>query len=128
MSVRPAIISIILAVGLACPSLAQEQAVPSVSPNTQQLQAAWSRLQQAFTPEQQANEARSTARLLASSGVRIGSLEMDVKNIASGRTVTRDDPSILQRPQAHEVTFVIDGRFYTFRPLSRASLEAFTGR
>ena len=84
--------------------------------------------QEAFTPEQQAHEARSTARLLASSGVRIASLEVDVKNIATGRIVPRDDPSILQRPQAHEMTLVVDGRFYTFRPLSRASLEAFTGR
>ena len=128
MSVRPAVISLILVAAVASPSLAQEQTAPSVSVNAQQLQTAWSRLQQAFTPEQQANEARSTARLLAASGVRIGSLEMDVKNIATGRTVPRDDPSILQRPQAHEVTFVVDGRFYTFRPLSRASLEAFTGR
>lgn len=128
MSVRPAIVSIILAVGLASPSVAQEQTAPSVSINAQQLQTAWSRLQQAFTPEQQAHEARSTARLLASSGVRIASLEVDVKNIATGRIVPRDDPSILQRPQAHEMTLVVDGRFYTFRPLSRASLEAFMGR
>lgn len=133
VSVRTVAVRAVLAaaLGAAIPAgavQAQERTTPSVSVNAQQIQTAWARLQQAFTPEQQANEARSTARLLAASGVRIGSLEMDVKNIATGRTVPRDDPSILQRPQAHEVTFVVDGRFYTFRPLSRASLEAFTGR
>lgn len=124
-------ILLVLVVGAASPvaaAYAQERTNPSLSVNAQQLQTAWARLQQALTPEQQANEARSVARLLAASGVRAGSLEMDIKNIATGRTAPRDDPAILQRPQAHEVTFVIDGRFYTFRPLSRVSLEAFTAR
>lgn len=128
LAIRALLAVALMAGGSGATVLAQERTTPSVSVNAQQLQTAWARLQQAFTPEQQANEARGIARLLASSGVRVGSLEMDVKNIATGRIVPRDDPSILQRPQAHEVTIVVDGRFYTFRPLSRVSLEAFSGR
>ena len=53
---------------------------------------------------------------------------LDARHIASGRAVSLDDPALLQRPQAHEVTLTVDGRFLVFRPLSRASLDPFLGR
>jgi len=55
-------------------------------------------------------------------------LEVDVRDLASGRAIPLDDPAVLQRPQAHQVTVVLDGRFYDFRPLSRAALEPLVAR
>ena len=90
-------------------------------------QAAWARVRAALTPQQQAYEVRRFV-----DGLRAGggspAVQMDVRDIASGRAVPLDDPAVLQRPQAHQVTVVLDGRFYDFRPLSRASLEPLLGR
>lgn len=47
----------------------------------------------------------------------------DAREIASNRSVSIDDPALIQRPQSHEVTLSVDGQFLVFRPLSRASLE-----
>ncbi len=94
-----------------------------------QLEAdSWRRVQQALTPEQQAAEVRGFLRLLAWSGGRPVSPAVDARDIASGRAAPLDDPTVLQRPQAHELTVTVDGRFYTFRPLSRASVEPLLAR
>lgn len=100
---------------------------PAATPDAVAAQAAWARVRAALTPQQQAYEVRRFANGLRAGG---GSpaVQMDVRDIASGRAVPLDDPAVLQRPQAHQVTVVLDGRFYDFRPLSRASLEPLLGR
>lgn len=84
---------------------------------------AWQRVALAQTAPQQANEINGFLRALATEGRRPADLTLDARDIASGRAVAADDPALLQRPQAHEVTVTLDGRFYVFRPLSRASIE-----
>lgn len=91
-------------------------------------QAAWLRVRQALTPQQQANEARAFMAALATANGRRIVPAMDARDRASGRPVSLDDPALLQRPQAHEVTLSVGGQFLTFRPLSRTSLEALLGR
>lgn len=100
---------------------------PAATPDAVAAQAAWTRVRAALTPQQQAYEVRRFVDGLGSGG---GSpaLEVDVRDVASGRAVPLDDPAVLQRPQAHQVTVVLDGRFYEFRPLSRASLEPLLAR
>lgn len=120
------LLSAIPATGQAAPP--QAAPAPQGGIDVSLLQAAWLRLRQAVTPEQQAYEARNVIRVLAMANVRRGALELDVRDIASGRAVPLDDPAVLQRPQAHEVTMVLDGRFYVFRPLSRAAVEPLIGR
>ncbi|WP_421731130.1 hypothetical protein [Brevundimonas sp.] len=85
--------------------------------------SAWQRVMLAQSAAQQANEVNGFLRALATEGRRPAELTLDARDIASGRAVAADDPALLQRPQAHEVTLTLDGRFYVFRPLSRASLE-----
>jgi len=92
------------------------------------VQAAWARVRAALTPEQQANAVRGFMAALATSEGRRTTPPVDARDIASGRAVSLDDPALLQRPQAHEVTVTVDGQFLIFRPLSRASLEPFFGR
>lgn len=92
------------------------------------IQAAWSRVRAALTPQQQANEVRGFLSALANENRRPTTPALDARDIASGRAVSLDDPALLQRPQAHEVTVTVDGQFLIFRPLSRASLEPFFGR
>lgn len=125
---RP-LIAVLLAGGLSASAVrAQDGPAPvAPSPDAGALQAAWTRVRAALTPAQQALEVR---RFL--DGVRAGgpgrAMEVDVRDLASGRAAPLDDPSILQRPQAYQVTVVLDGRFYEFRPLSRASLEPLIAR
>ncbi|WP_306003145.1 hypothetical protein [Brevundimonas sp. C43] len=92
------------------------------------IQTAWSRVRAALTPQQQANEVRGFLSALANENRRPTTPALDARDIASGRAVSLDDPVLLQRPQAHEVTVTVDGRFLIFRPLSRSSLEPFFGR
>lgn len=122
------LLNAIPATGQAAPAQTAPAPAPQGGIDVSLLQAAWLRLRQAITPEQQAYEARNVVRVLAMANVRPGVLELDVRDIASGRAVPLDDPAVLQRPQAHEVTMVLDGRFYVFRPLSRAALEPLIGR
>lgn len=98
-------------------------ASPPTAPMAPQAQAAWLKVRQALTPSQQAFEVR--AFVAAATTERGGRPEwaIDARDLASGRAVPLDDPALLQRPQALEITLTMDGRFYTFRPLSRASLE-----
>ena len=91
-------------------------------------QTAWQRVRQALTPAQQANEARAFMAALATANGQRVVPAMDARDLASGRTVALDDPALLQRPQAHEVTVSVGGQFLTFRPLSRASLDALLWR
>ena len=95
---------------------------------TQPSQDAWAPVRQALTPEQQALEVRRFLSALAAANGRPITPALDARHIASGRAVSLDDPALLQRPQAHEVTLTVDGRFLVFRPLSRASLDPFLGR
>ena len=90
--------------------------------------AAWTRVRQALTPQQQANEVRAFMAALASANGRRITPTMDARDIASGRAVSLDDPALMQRPQAHDVTVSVGGQFLIFRPLSRASLEPLFGR
>lgn len=91
-------------------------------------QAAWLRVRQALTPQQQALEVRAFLAALATANGRPVMPTLDVRDLASGRAVSLDDPALLQRPQAHEATVSVAGQFLVFRPLSRASLEPFFGR
>ena len=118
----PALLSaIVLAAG-------QASAQTSGAPLPTSVQTAWSRVRAALTPQQQANEVRGFLSILANEKGRPTTPALDARDIASGRAVSLDDPALLQRPQAHEVTVTVDGQFLIFRPLSRDSLEPFFGR
>ena len=107
---------------------AQDTPPPAAaSPDAGALQLAWTRVRAALTPAQQAWEVRRFLDLVRAGGPG-RALEVDVRDRASGRAVPLDDPSILQRPQAYQATVVLDGRFYEFQPLSRASLEPLVTR
>lgn len=95
---------------------------------TASAQAAWGRVRQALTPQQQALEVRAFLAALATANGRPVMPTLDVRDLASGRAVSLDDPAVLQRPQAHEATVSVAGQFLVFRPLSRASLDPFFGR
>ena len=97
--------------------------VSSMAPVATQAQAAWLRVRQALTPLQQAYQVRNFIAASTAEQGRRPDMAVDARDVASGRAVRLDDPILLQRPQALEVTVTMDGRFYTFRPLSRASLE-----
>ena len=109
-------------------SIAGEGRAQTASTLTAPVQAAWTRVRSALTPEQQANEVRGFLSALASAEGRPTLPPLDARDIASGRAVSLDDPALLQRPQAHEITVSVGGQFLIFRPLSRASLEPFFGR
>lgn len=115
------LIAVIVAAG-------QASAQTTGAPLPNSIQTAWSRVRAALTPQQQANEVRGFLSALANENRRLTTPAMDARDIASGRAVSLDDPALLQRPQAHEVTVTVDGQFLIFRPLSRASLEPFFGR
>lgn len=106
----------------------QASAQTTAAPLPASIQTAWSRVRAALTPQQQANEVRGFLSALANENRRPTTPALDARDIASGRAVSLDDPALLQRPQAHEVTVTVDGQFLIFRPLSRASLEPFFGR
>ncbi|MFN6980501.1 MAG: hypothetical protein ACK4NU_01095 [Brevundimonas sp.] len=116
------------AVAVAAVAVAGEVRAQTSSTLTAPVQAAWTRVRSALTPEQQANAVRGFLSALASAEGRPTLPPVDARDIASGRAVSLDDPALLQRPQAHEITVTIDGQFLIFRPLSRASLEPFFGR
>lgn len=99
----------------------------ATSPDAAALQTAWTRVRAVLTPAQQALEVRRFLDLVRAGGPG-RALEVDVRDLASGRAIPLDDPAVLQRPQAHQVTVVLDGRFYDFRPLSRAALEPLVAR
>ena len=99
---------------------AQANSVQAANPS---VVGVWQRVVLAQSASQQANEVNGFLRALATEGRRPADLTLDARDIASGRAVAADDPALLQRPQAHEVTLTLDGRFYVFRPLSRASIE-----
>lgn len=107
-----------LAVAAAPVAAAPQTAEPSVI-----VTGAWERVVAARTWTQQAHEVHGFLNALRSTGRRPAELGMDARDIASNRSVRLDDPVLLRRPQAVEVTLTLDGRFYVFRPLSRASLE-----
>jgi len=90
-------------------------------------EAAWAEVRAALTPSQQALAVRRFMAALANANGRPVVPPMDAREIASGRAAA-DDPALLQRPQAYEATLSVGGRFLTFRPLSRASLEPLTRR
>ncbi|MBD3835914.1 hypothetical protein [Brevundimonas sp.] len=120
----------LLAIASLAPGAGQAQDAPTPvapSPDAGALQLAWTRVLAALTPAQQAWEVRRFLDLVRAGGPG-RALEVDVRDLASGRAVPLDDPSILQRPQAHQATVVLDGRFYEFQPLSRASLEPLIAR
>ena len=98
-------------------------APPPTSPTALQAQAAWLKVRRALTPSQQAFEVRAFVAAATTERGRRPEWAIDARDLASGRAVPLDDPALLQRPQALEITLTMDGRFYTFRPLSRASLE-----
>jgi hypothetical protein len=98
-------------------------APPPTAPTAFQAQAAWLKVRQALTPSQQAFEVRAFVAAATTERGRRREWAIDARDLASGRAVPLDDPALLQRPQALEITLTMDGRFYTFRPLSRASLE-----
>jgi hypothetical protein len=109
-------------------SQAQDGPAPvAPSPDAAALQLAWTRVRAALTPAQQALEVRRFLEVVRARGPG-RALEVDMRDRASGRAVPLDDPSILQRPQAYQATVVLDGRFYEFQPLSRASLEPLVTR
>lgn len=95
---------------------------PEARADVELAQVAWNRVRQAATPEEQANAVHNFLRALPRPGGRPAALSMMARDIASGRVVPFEDPSLMQRPQAHEVTVSVEGRNYTFTPLSRASL------
>ena len=98
-------------------------APPSTAPTAFQAQAAWLKVRQALTPSQQAFEVRAFVAAATTERGRRPEWAIDARDLASGRAVPLDEPALLQRPQALEITLTLDGQFYTFRPLSRASLE-----
>jgi len=118
----------LFALCVAALALAGEASAQTGSSMPAPVQAAWTRVRAALTPEQQANEVRGFMAALATANGRPTTPALDARDIASGRAVSLDDPALLQRPQAHEVTVTVDGQFLIFRPLSRASLEPFFGR
>ncbi|QSF55402.1 hypothetical protein [Brevundimonas fontaquae] len=120
-SLPPLLIAIVVAAG-------QASAQTSGAPLPASVQTAWSRVRAALTAQQQANEVRGFLSALANENRRPTIPALDARDIASGRAVSLDDPALVQRPQAHEVTVTVDGQFLTYRPLSRASLEPFFGR
>lgn len=85
-------------------------------------QQRWQRVRQAQSPSQQAYEVRGFLTVVGRGRT------VDFRHLASGRLTTLEDPSVLQRPQDYEATVTINGRFYSFRPLSRVSLDAFITR
>lgn len=103
-------------------SQTMNEPAPEAVADTQAAQSAWARVQAASSPEEQANAVGVFLRALPSSGGRPAALSMTAKDIASGRTVGFEDPSLMQRPQSHEVTVFVGTRSYVFTPLSRASL------
>ncbi|TFW13147.1 hypothetical protein EGY25_10530 [Brevundimonas intermedia] len=109
-------------------AVAGEGRAQTASTLTAPVQAAWTRVRSALTPQQQANEVRAFMAALASANGRPTLPPLDARDIASGRAVSLDDPALLLRPQAHEITLTVGGQFLIFRPLSRASLEPFFGR
>nr|WP_314527188.1 hypothetical protein [uncultured Brevundimonas sp.] len=112
---------------VAQPSIAQ-QSTGQTTPLPASVQDAWGQVRAALTPAQQANAVRGFLSALAAWQRRPTPPPMDARDIASGRAVSLDDPALMQRPQAHEVTVTVGGQFLVFRPLSRASLEPFFGR
>ena len=104
----------------------QAQATPALVLNAS-AEAAWAEVRAALTPPQQALAVRRFMAALANANGRPVVPPMDAREIASGRAAA-DDPALLQRPQAYEATLSVGGRFLTFRPLSRASLEPLTRR
>jgi hypothetical protein len=108
-------------------SQAQAQATPALVLNAS-AEAAWAEVRAALTPPQQALAVRRFMAALANANGRPVVPPMDAREIASGRAAAADDPALLQRPQAYEATLSVGGRFLTFRPLSRASLEPLTRR
>jgi hypothetical protein len=127
MTLRLRLLRLCLA-AFAAVSVAGEGRAQTASTLTAPVQAAWTRVRSALTPEQQANEVRGFLSALASAEGRPTLPPLDARDIASGRAVSLDDPALLQRPQAHEITVSVGGQFLIFRPLSRASLEPFFGR
>jgi hypothetical protein len=105
---------------------AQAQTAPALVLNAS-AEAAWAEVRAALTPPQQALAVRRFMAALANANGRPVVPPMDAREIASGRAAA-DDPALLQRPQAYEATLSVGGRFLTFRPLSRASLEPLTRR
>ena len=127
MIIRARLLCLCLA-AFAAVAVAGEGRAQTASTLTAPVQAAWTRVRYALTPEQQANEVRGFMGALASANGRPTLPPLDARDIASGRAVSLDDPALLQRPQAHEITVTVGGQFLIFRPLSRASLEPFFGR
>ena len=127
---RPLLSILTLLAGGAVPASAVAQVQPpvQVAPLPASVEDAWSQVRAALTPAQQANAVRGFLSALAASERRPTLPPLDARDIASGRTVSLDDPALLQRPQAHEVTVTVGGQFLMFRPLSRASLDPFFGR
>lgn len=127
MTLRVRLLCLCLA-SFAAVAVVGEGRAQNASTLTASVQAAWTRVRAALTPEQQANEVRGFLSVLASAEGRPTLPPLDARDIASGRAVSLDDPALLQRPQAHEITVTVGGQFLIFRPLSRASLEPFFGR
>ena len=127
MIIRARLVCLCLA-AFAALAVAGEGRAQTVSTLTTPVQTAWTRVRSALTSEQQANEVRGFMAALASANGRPTLPPLDARDIASGRVVSLDDPVLLQRPQAHEITLTVGGQFLIFRPLSRASLEPFFGR
>ena len=127
MTIKARLLCLCLA-SFAAVAVVGEGRAQNASTLTAPVQAAWTRVRAALTPEQQANEVRGFLSALASAEGRPTLPPLDARDIASGRAVSLDDPALLQRPQAHEITVTVGGQFMIFRPLSRASLEPFFGR
>ena len=127
MTIKVRLLCLCLA-AFAALAVAGEGQTQTVSTLTTPVQTAWTRVRSALTPEQQANEVRAFMAALSSANGRPTLPPLDARDIASGRVVSLDDPVLLQRPQAHEITVTVGGQFLIFRPLSRASLEPFFGR
>lgn len=128
---RRAVLSFLAALAAAvaaAPGLAQTRPSSWTAPLPAPVQDAWGQVRAALTPAQQANAVRGFLSALAASGLQPLPPPLDARDIASGRAVAADDPALLQRPQAHEVTVTVGGQFLAFRPLSRASLEPFLSR
>ena len=124
----PSILALLAGVAVAASAVAQVQPAVQAALLPASVQDAWSQVRAALTPAQQANAVRGFLSALAASERRPTLPPLDARDIASGRTVSLDDPALLQRPQAHEVTVTVGGQFLMFRPLSRASLDPFFGR
>lgn len=125
---RRLLLSLVFVGSIAAGTAGHAQTVAPEIVLTASAQTAWGRVRQALTPQQQATEVRSFLAVLANGNGRRVAPPVDARDIASGRAVSLDDPALVQRPQAHEVTLTVGGQFLVFRPLSRASLEPFLGR